>query len=113
MLAIGAENIEEDFGDGGEGGDGDLLADLDGCKNFGEIGILAYLDAMGEGEFEDPFGKMATPARQHARCRLIALAILEGNGNLLLSLGRRLQNENPLILPPIKAGTGSWSPGYA
>ena len=67
MGAVGAVDVDEDLGDGGESRDRDPIADLDRREQFGEIRVLANLDAVLESECQNALGDRASAARDHSR----------------------------------------------
>src|SRR5690242_10376596 len=82
---ICAVDVDQDLGHRGEGRDRDLVADLDGGEQLGEIRVLANLYAVLESEGEDALGDRAASARHHPRRVRLGAVVAQGyrDGGLL------------------------------
>src|SRR5581483_3556800 len=85
LRPVGPVDVDEDLRDGREGRDRDLVADLDGGQQFGEIRVLTDLHAMLESELQDALRDGTAAARDHARRIGLAAVVAkrDGDGGLL------------------------------
>jgi hypothetical protein len=66
-MAIGAIDIAEDLGHGGDGVDGDLGFEFDRGQQFDQIRVFADRNALGKGNLQNLFGNAAATGGHHAR----------------------------------------------
>lgn len=92
---VGAIDVRQYFGDGGEGFERDFAADVECAEHLGEIGVLPHLDALGEGDGKDLLGDRAAPAGDNARDMVMAAFVTQRDGDLA---ERRKGAQAPVLL---------------
>lgn len=81
----------EDFGDGTVQRFRYMGLDVEFGQNRNEVGVFVDLDAVGLAEFDDTFGYIPRPFRDHARGGIALLVVAQGHGTLAaLFAGRGL-----------------------
>ncbi len=90
---VGAVDVDEDLGDGGKGRERNLVADLDGGEQLGEVGVLPDLHTVLEGELQDALGDRPAAARDYPRRIRLGAVVAERyrDGGLLGGLISRGQ----------------------
>ena len=81
QAAVGPEDVEQDFGDDGERGVRNLLADPDRAKHRCEVGVLPHRDAMLPRQLDDALGDGAGPAGDYARRGATVALVAKSDGD--------------------------------
>ncbi len=95
--AVPAIDMRQDLGDGGEGDGRDALADIERGQDLDQVGILAHLDAMLEGDIDDTARQRAGAAGDDRRT--VGSASAKDSATALSSLSamapRDMRNDPP------------------